>query len=116
MSEQDLFEKIFQEKLNLDLKTIQEIASRIDLVVLASDIKNNIGFLSRFTVAYPLDTTTAEQFSLLMIFFAIRQTRGYKKEDSVHSNHLREIHINLKKKRMLSPAQIDFWKWFNLQI
>jgi hypothetical protein len=112
----ELFQRIFAKEIQLDPKTLLKTAKDLDLTVLSTDIRPNIGFLSRFDVAYTINKTTPEQFSMLIVFFAIRQTRGMKNTDSVHTNHLRNIQLYLKKNQSLSPSQIDFWKWFNVQL
>lgn len=108
-----LFVNTFNKKKELSKEEILRISSILKLNVLEKDIRNNIGFLSRFSVAYPKDTTTSNQFSLLLIFFAIRHTQGLKEADSEHMEHLRKIHFSLKNNTQLSPAQIDLWKWFS---
>lgn len=97
--------------------SIIETASNLGLCICLSDIQADLNFLKDFKNNYPQLTTTSKQFSLLIIFFAIRHSHKSEiyQEDKLLIPHLKNIHLHLKKKKgddALSPAQIDFYKWF----
>jgi hypothetical protein len=112
----ELFTRTFGNRRDIKPDTILKIADELSLTVDKSDIQPNISFLYTFNDSYPINKTTSKQFSLLMIFFSLRKTNGLEDNDSQHIDHLRAIRTALARKRELSSAQTDFWKWFNKQI
>jgi len=112
----EVFEEIFTPRIELKQETILNIAKRLNMPISKSDFHPDIRFIrkeERFISIYPINETTTEQFSMLMIFFTIRQKQGLTSRDVSHTHHIRSIQTALKIKRHLTAEQIDFWRWFH---
>ncbi len=108
------YDSKFRQYKALDRATIIAAASEFSLTIVTTDIQNNLDFLSEFKNIYPEKTTDTKQFSLLILFFAIRRQHrlvGFE-EDIRMIPHLKNIYLALKKDKKLCAAQLDIYKWF----
>jgi len=98
---------------------IVKTAEHFQLGVLEKDLRKSLAFLSKFQKLYPIDKTTSEQFSMLMVFFAIRYHQDIpiaeqnRATDLELMPHFKLIHQQLKMAHRLTAAQTDFWQWFS---
>jgi len=115
----EVFEEIFAPKIELKHETIFNIAKKLNIPISKSDFPPDIQFMrkeERFISIYPIHGTTTEQFSMLVIFFTIRQKQGLKSRDKSLTYHIRSIQKVLRNKRHLTAEQFDFWRWFQRRL